>query len=114
MHCITVYENVGNPGHSVRGLRNHISFAMQIVVRKSHLKSSGPNRGHRGVCVAMGPHGGPMGPMGGPHGPTMGPMGPSGGPVVSLEPNMLQGYAKALSIRAPDMLQGYAKAPSTM
>ena len=71
----TLYESIGNPGHSSRGLRNHISFAMQIVVRNSHLKSSGPNRGHRGVCVAMGPHGGPLGPHGGP-GPSPGPRQP--------------------------------------
>ena len=75
VHCITLYESVGNPGHSSRSLRNHISFAMQIVVRNSHLKSSGPNRGHRGVCVATGPHGGPLGPHGGP-GPSPGPRQP--------------------------------------
>ena len=66
VHCITLYENVENPGHSCRGLRNHISFAMQIVVRNGHLKSSGPKAGHRGVCVAMGPYGGPLGPHRGP------------------------------------------------
>ena len=61
VHCITLHESVGNPGHSSRSLRNHISFAMQIVVRNGHLKSSGPKPGHRVGCVAMGPHGGPPG-----------------------------------------------------
>ena len=65
VHCITLCQSVGNPGHSVRGHRNHISFAMQIVVRNGHLASSGPKPGHRVVCVAMGPHRGPMGPQGG-------------------------------------------------
>ena len=61
VHCITLYESVGNPGHSSRSLRNHISFAMQIVVRNGHLASSGPKPGHRVVCVAMGPQGGTPG-----------------------------------------------------
>mgnify|MGYP004002623295 CR=1 FL=1 len=79
VHCITLYESVGNPGHSSRSLRNHISFAMQIVVRNGHLASSGPKPGHRVVCVAMGPHRGPMGPQGGApgiHAPARAPRRP--------------------------------------
>ena len=79
VHCITLYENVANPGHSSRSLRNHISFAMQIVVRNGHLASSGPKPGHRVVCVAMGPHRGPMGPQGGApgiHAPAQAPRRP--------------------------------------
>ena len=70
VHCITLYENVENPGHSGRGLRNHISFAMQIVVRNGHLASSGPKPGHQVGCVAMGPQGAPLGftPQPGPPG----------------------------------------------
>ena len=86
VHCITVYENVANPGHSVRGLRNHISFAMQIVVRNRNLNSSGPKPGHQSVCVAMGPHGGPLGPLGGP-GPSPGPRQPDS--LVSGHPGLL-------------------------
>ena len=72
VHCITLYENVENPGHSSRSLRNNISFAMQIVVRNRNLNSSGPKAGHRGVCVAMGLHGGALGPPWGPR-PQPGP-----------------------------------------
>ena len=79
VHCITLYESVANPGHSSRSLRNDISFAMQIVVRNGHLASSGPKPGHRVVCVAMGPHRGPMGPQGGTpgiHAPARAPRRP--------------------------------------
>jgi hypothetical protein len=82
VHCITLYESVGNPGHSSRSLRNHISFAMQIVVRNGHLNSSGPKPGHQGVCVGMGPHGGP-GPSPGPRQPDSLVSGPLALPVYA-------------------------------
>ena len=114
MHCITLYESVGNPGHSSRSLRNHISFAMQIVVRNGHLKSSGPKPGHRVGCVAMGPHGGPMGPQGGPHGihaSARAPRRPES--LVSVHPG-LPVDGKGLSIRVPNMLPVDGKDPSTI
>ena len=114
VHCITLYESVANPGHSSRSLRNHISFAMQIVVRNGHLASSGPKPGHRVVCVAMGPHRRPMGPQGGApgiHAPAQAPRRPES--LVSVHPG-LPVNAFPLSIRGPDMLPVDANTPSTI
>ena len=66
VHCITLYESVGNPGHSSRSLRNRISFAMQIVVRSGHLASSVET--------------GTPGCVGGPGPPWRGPWAPRGAP----------------------------------
>ena len=113
VHCITLYESVANPGHSSRSLRNNISFAMQIVVRNGHLASSGPKPGHRVVCVAMGPHRGPMGPQGGApgiHAPARAPRRPES--IVSVHSG-LPDDAFPRVIRVPNMLTDDAFPPPT-
>ena len=65
VHCITLHESVGNPGHSSRSLRNHISFAMQIVVRKRPSEIVRAESGTPGwVCWHGPPWGGPWAPLG--------------------------------------------------
>ena len=66
VHCTTLYKSVGNPGHSSRSLRNHISFAMQIVVPTL---PSEIVRAETGTpeCVCW--HGPPWGALGPPWGP---------------------------------------------
>ena len=114
VHCITLYESVANPGHSSRSLRNDVSFAMQIVVRNGHLASSGPKPGHRVVCVAMGPHRGPMGPQGGGPWDSCPSPGPQEARKLSSVHSGLPADAKGLSIRAPVVLPADAKGPPTM
>ena len=66
VHCITLYESVGNPGHSSRSLRNRIPFAMQIVVRSGHLASSVETGTPGCVCGPGPPWRGPWAPRGAP------------------------------------------------
>ena len=65
-NCITLYKSVGNPGHSVRGLRNHAKAVIWPRRADTAIWPRPSKPGLMSVCVALGPHGGGPGPLRGP------------------------------------------------
>ena len=65
-NCITLYKSVGNPGHSVRGLRNHAKAVSWPRRADTAIWPRPSKPGLMSGCVALNPHGRAPGPPGGP------------------------------------------------